>query len=390
MLPADAPERLELAPALADALGWNDERDAAARVLDEAAAAAPPGDERTHARLEVARLNLAFWGPANVDPESMFEELQKAIVVLEAAGDDEALAYAYMVAHHVSYRRSARSGAPPLDAEVQLGLAAKHARAAGSRFLEGVATSWLCVLLRRGWQPVEEARRRIHAILEDSPDRYTRASALGGLGTLYAMEGAFDEGRALMAEGHALIEELGLRQTAAADSIALADVEIMAADLDRAERLLRAGLGELDAVGDRFSAANAAWRLGLVLTRRGRDSEAERYLERARELEAGDWVEVWCLLLGATLDARRGRSEDAEALLRESESLMRRLFESGMHADALLQAAEASELIDRTADAANLLHRAVEIAERLGYVVAERAARDRLAALGASASRRDR
>jgi DNA-binding SARP family transcriptional activator len=390
LLPADAPERLELAPALADALGWNDERDAAARVLDEAAAAAPPGDERTHARLEVARLNLAFWGPANVDPESMFEDLQKAIVVLEAAGDDEALAYAHMVAHHVSYRRSARTGAPPLDAEEQLGLAAKHARAAGSRFLEGVATSWLCVLLRRGWQPVEEARRRIHAILEDSPDRYTRASALGGLGTLYAMEGAFDEGRALMAEGHALIEELGLRQTAAADSIALADVEIMAGDLDRAERFLRAGLAELDAVGDRFSAANAAWRLGLVLTRRGLDSEAERYLERAGELETGDWVEVWRLLLGATLDARRGRSENAEALLRESESLMRPLFESGMHADALLQAAEASELIDRTADAVDRLHRAVEIARRLGYVVAERAARDRLAALGASASRLDR
>ena len=390
LLPADAPERLELAPALADALGWNDERDAAARVLDEAAAAAPPGDERTHARLEVARLNLAFWGPANVDPESMFEDLQKAIVVLEAAGDDEALAYAHMVAHHVSYRRSARTGAPPLDAELQLGLAAKHARAAGSRFLEGVATSWLCVLLRRGWQPVEEARRRIHVILEDSPDRYTRASALGGLGTLCAMEGDFDEGRALMAEGHALIEELGLRQTAAADSIALADVEIMAGDLDRAERFLRAGLGELDAVGDRFSAANAAWRLGLVLTRRGRDSEAERYLERAGELEAGDWVEVWRLLLGATLDARRGRSEHAEALLHESESLMRRLFESGMHADALLQAAEASELIGRTADAVDRLHRAVEIAQRLGYVVAERAARDRLVALGASASRRDR
>ncbi len=381
LLPAGAPERLELAPALADALGWNGERDAAERVVDEAAAAARPGDERTHARLEVARLNLALWSPANVDPESMFEDLRKAIAVLEAAGDDEALAYAHIVAHHVSYRRSARTGAPPLDAEEQLELAAKHARAAGSHFIEGVATSWLCVLLRRGWQPVEEARRRIQTILEDPPDRYTRASALGGLGTLRAMEGAFDEGRALMAESHALIEDLGLRQTAAADSIALADVEIMAGDLDRAERFLRGGLADLDAVGDRFSAANAAWRLGLVLTRRGDDSEAERYLQRAGELETGEWVEVWRLLLGATLAARRGRSENAEELLRESESLMQRLFESGMHADALVQAAEASELIGRTADAVDRLRRASEIARRLGYVVAERTARERLAAI---------
>ena len=54
------------------------------------------------------------------------------------------------------------------------GLAAKHARAAGSRFLEGVATSWLCVLLRRGWQPVEEARRRIQPFLEDPARPLTR------------------------------------------------------------------------------------------------------------------------------------------------------------------------------------------------------------------------
>ncbi|HET9674846.1 MAG TPA: BTAD domain-containing putative transcriptional regulator [Gaiellaceae bacterium] len=380
LLPAGAPERLELAPALADALGWNGERDAASRVVDEAAAAAPPGDERTHARLEVARLNLALWGP-KVDAERMFEDLRKAIAVLEAVGDDEALAYAHIVTHHVSYRRSARTGATPFDAEEQLELAAKHARAAGSHFIEGVATSWLCVLLRRGWQPVEEARRRIQTILEDPPDRYTRASALGGLGTLCAMEGAFDEGRALMTESHALIEDLGLRQTAAADSIALADVEIMAGDLDRAERFLRGGLAELEAVGDQFSAANAAWRLALVLTRRGEDSEAERYLERAGELETGQWIEVWRLLLGATLAARRGRSENAEELLRESEPLMRRLFESGMHADALIQAAEASELIGRTADAVDRLRRASAIARRLGYVVAERTANERLAAI---------
>ena len=38
--PADAPERLELAPVLSDALAWSGEREAAARMLDEAAAAA--------------------------------------------------------------------------------------------------------------------------------------------------------------------------------------------------------------------------------------------------------------------------------------------------------------------------------------------------------------
>ena len=385
LLPSDAPERLALAPVLADALAWSDEREAAARVLDDAVAAARPDDERMRARLVVARYNLELWGPAEGDPEEMLEHVRKAIAVLEAAGDDEGLAYAHIVAYHASYRRSAGAGARQLDAEEEFGLAAKHARAAGSRFLEGMATSWLCVLLRRGWQPVEEATHRILAILEDPPNRMTRASALGGLGTLRAMEGAFDEGRALMAEGHALIEDLGLRQTAAADSIALADVEIIAGDLDAAERFLRGGLAELDAVGDRFSAVNAAWRLALVLVRSGRDHEAERFLKRVAEADYGDWVEVWRLLLGATLAARRGQSTKAEQLLRESESLMQGLYESGMQADALLQAAEASELLGRTADAVDRLRRAAEIARRLGYVVAERTARERLCRPGAHA-----
>ncbi len=381
LLPSDAPERLELAPVLADALAWSDDREAAAGVLDEAAAAARPDDERMRARIAVARHNLGLWGPAEGDPEGMLEDVRKAIAVLEAAGDDEGLAYAHIVAYHASYRSSTGAGAPQLDAETELGQAAEHARAAGSRFLEGMATSWLCVVLRRGWQPVEAAKRRIVAILEDPPDRFTRASALGALGTLRAMEGAFDEGRALLAEGHALIEDLGLRQTSAADSIAVADVEIMAGDLDAAERLLRDGLAELDAVGDRFSAANAAWRLALVLARSGQDDEAERFLERTAGFAAGEWVEVWRLVLGATLAARRGQSAKAKQLLRKSEGLMRDLDAGGMQADALLQAAEASELTGRAADAVDPLRRAAEIARRLGYVVAERTARERLAAL---------
>jgi len=384
LLPADAPARLELTPALSDALAWSGEREASARVLDEAAAATRPDDERMRARLLVSRYNLELWGLAETHPERMLDDVRNAIAVLEAAGDDEALAYAHIVAYHASYRRSARTGARQLDSEEELGLAAKHARAAGSRHLEAMAVSWLCVLLRRGWQRVEDAKGRILEILEDPPNRFARASALGGLGTLQAMAGAFDEGRALMAESHAILEDLGLRQTTAADSLALADVEIIAGDLDAAERFLRGGLAELDAIGDRFTAVNAAWRLALVLTQRGQDDEAERLLERAAELDAGEWVEVWRLVIGATLAARRGQSTKAEQLLREAESFMQLLFESGMHADALIQAGEASEAMGRTEDAVDRLRRAAEIAGRLGYVVAERTARERLAALSSS------
>jgi DNA-binding SARP family transcriptional activator len=209
LLPAEAPDRLAVAPVLADALAWNGEREAAEQVLHEAAARARPDDEVTRARLAVARHNFEFWGPAGGDAEGTLEGLREAIAVLEAGGDDEALAYAHIVAYHASYRAT---GAGARQLEEELELAAKHARAAGSRHLEGMAASWLCVMLRRGWQPVEEARQRMLAILEDPPNRDTQAAALGGLGTLRAMEGAFDEGRALMAESHAILEDLGLRR----------------------------------------------------------------------------------------------------------------------------------------------------------------------------------
>ena len=123
-----------------------------------------------------------------------------------------------------------------------------------------------------------------------------------------------------MAESHAIIEELGLRQTGAADSIALADVEIIAGDLVAAERFLRSGVAELEAVRDRFSTANAAWRLALVTARTGRDDEAERFLERAADLDAGE-LQIWRLVL-VTLAARRGESTKAEEQLRESDLFM--------------------------------------------------------------------
>ena len=159
--------------------------------------AASPGDERTHARLEVARLNLAFWGPREGGSGGDVRGL--------AQGDRRARsgrrrrstrAHPRMrVYHMLRHRRSARtwSAAARGRRAVRADSGSTHVpRARASS--KCVATSWLCVLLRRGWQPVEEARRRIHAILEDPPDRYTRAAALGGLGTLHAMEGSLRRG----------------------------------------------------------------------------------------------------------------------------------------------------------------------------------------------------
>jgi tetratricopeptide (TPR) repeat protein len=327
------------------------------------------------------RHGLRQWGLEPEDPERVLADARRAMRVLEAAGDHEGAAWAHLVAYHASYRRSGYTAAEHVGAEEELRRVIEHARAAGSRHVEGLATSWLCVIMRRGRLPVHEAERQILAILDDPPTRFTRASALGGLADLRAMEGAFDEARALVAENHAIIEEIGIPQTAAADLIAVADVEILAGDLDAAERLLREALDRLEPLHDQFSAVNAAWRLALVLLRRGRDDEAGLLLEQASALDGGEYVHGWRCVLGAVLAARRGRREEAGGLLEESDRALDSLPESGTRADALLEGAGACELLGRTAEAAARLRRAADIARRLGYVVAGRVAAERLAGL---------
>ena len=378
LLPPNAPERLEIAVHLADSLGWVGEHEEGLRLLEETAREVRPSDERTHARLLVVRHGLRLWGREPEEPGPVLDDLRGAIVTLEEADDHDALAFAHIVAYQASVRVS-----PAEEPERELALAMEHARAAGDRGLAGLAAGWLCVHLRRGPIPVEDARRQILAVLDDPPTQFARASALGGLADLRAMEGKFDEARALVAENHAILEGLGLPQTEAADLIAVAEVEILAGELDAAEQLLRKSLDGLEAAGAHFGAVNAAWRLALVLVRQGRDDEAEPLLERAGLAYGGDFVEVWRLVLGATIAARRGETERAAALLADGDSALDGLAESGVLVDVLLQAAEASELIGRHDDASARLRRAAELAERLGYVVGRRAATERLAAIEA-------
>jgi tetratricopeptide (TPR) repeat protein len=167
---------------------------------------------------------------------------------------------------------------------------------------------------------------------------------------------------------------------AAADLIQLADIEIMAGALDVAEPILRRAVERLDAVNDPFSLVNAAWRLALVLVGQGRDDEAEHFLERAGETDAGLAVRVWRQVIEATIQARRGNADRARVLLAEVEEDLAR-EDIGLVADMCVQAAEAAMLANLAPQAATYLRHAIEIAGRLGYRVTETRARERLAKL---------
>ena len=385
LLPAGDPERVELAPYLADVLSWAGERVEAVRLLDDAERHVRPGDEVTKARIAVIRHGVRLWGLEAEDPELVYLDARRAIEILSEAGDHEGAAWANVLAVQAAYRRPVWTGETQLADSQHLRDAAAHARAAGSRALEGLATGWLCVLIRRGSWPAEDVESIVAEVLADPPTQLARAAALGALGTLRAMQASFDEARALVAENHAIIVDLGLPQTETADLIAAADVEIMAGEDEEAERILREALDGLDRLGDRYSEANAAWRLAYVLVRSDRVDEAEALLARPAGFEPGEYVRSWRAVLGAAIAARRGDASAVDRLVAEADRVLAGWFEGGEYADALVQTARAKALVGQVEDAAGRLRRAVEMARRVGYTVTEREAAAELAALGTPA-----
>ena len=373
LLPRTAPARMESLPKLASALVSRGDVAAAQELYDEASAIAVElGDDRLAARLTVMADLSLLWTDAAPSSEHVLADLEHTVPVLEEAADHEALACAEML----RFQALDRAGLTRDEGE-RFSLALEHARRANARHLEDWVLSWICITLHRGTVPVDEAIARATEIFEGSTSTYVRTSAVGAIGLLRAMKGEFDEARACVEEVRRVLDELGLRQALAAHSIAIAEVEALAGDDASAERILRAGFSAVTAVGDEHSTKNVAWRLGLALARQGRYDEAEPFVRIAERAEhRGFWVDVWWRVVLALIEADRGNAQQARQLVEAARERMAAVEESGMHADALLEAAEALRVAGMQAEAGALVAEAAAIAERLGYVVARRRAEE--------------
>ena len=370
LLPRTATERIEFLPQLAEALAVVGDVDTGWALVAEAHdVAVELGDERLVARGTIVS-DIANVATLAVTPEQMLRDVENAVPVLERAGDVESLALAEFV-HAQALERAGMEGL-----EDRLLVALRHARAAGARRVEHHVTAWICITLARGTVPVDEAIARATEIRDSSPSTYVRASAIGALGLLHAMQGEFGEARKLVSEVRTMLEELGLLPSAAAHSIAIAEVETMAGDDAAAERILRAGYEAVTANVDMRTAMNVAWRLGLVLARQGKDEEAERFARIAERAQpSGLWIDVWWRVVLALVEAHRGAAERARQLVEDARTRMPSA-ESGMQADALLESAEALRAAGLHDEFAALVADARGIAERLGYVVAQRRAEE--------------
>jgi class 3 adenylate cyclase/tetratricopeptide (TPR) repeat protein len=381
LLPQDAEARLELLPDYGEALLMTGRFAEAAGVLEEAtdhAHRAPAPAAR--AALVLLLIRLRAGAPDEWQHEQVDAEIRRAIVIFEAAGDEGGLAMAYRLLGW-SAGAACRFG-DCVAAEEQ---AIEHARRANDVRQERRATIAYAGATYLGPTNVDDAIASCESFFEAlAGDRQSQGNLLAVLGHLYAMQGAFDHARSLVATGRGLLEELGLDVELARVDLEAWHVEMLAGDLDQAAARARSAYELLDAVGEKYVLSTVAYSLARTLLQRDeRLEEAELLVERSRSLATGadvDTQALWRCVKGRIL-ARRGAFEEAEAIVGEGIALLEPTDAVLLQLDAHLDLAEVLRAAGKTDEARGAYEIALGLAELKGGVVAFETIGRRLAAL---------
>lgn len=348
-------------------------------VLGEAlAGAAAAGDKKLELRTLIEREFFRTF----TNPESSTEEIvriaEMAIPLLEELHDELGLAKAWWLrseADVIAGRFAARAEA--------LERALDHAqRAADPREISTII-ALLAQALEYGPTPVPDVIRRCEE-LRDSvrDDAEVRAAIASTLAGLHAMQGNFDQARALAEESRVVYEELGLRYMRAARSLASSSVELLAGDPAAAVRELRWGYDALEKMGERGTRSTLAAFLAQALVEQGLYSDAIEFSRISEETSAAADVvnqAVWRGARAAAL-AHAGDSTAAELLAAEAVELAEGTDFLDLQGNTLLGLANVLSVAGQSHQVPPLVERARRAFEKKGNVVSEAKA---VAALGA-------
>jgi class 3 adenylate cyclase/tetratricopeptide (TPR) repeat protein len=338
-----------------------------------------------------ARLGLAHvW--FIVEPErpssEVVAETERAIELLEAAGDDQAIAEAWrLVGESRMYEGRAAQGRialeralANLDVETEV------------RSVNAVSFA-LAMCLIEGPAPLAEAAAFAAERLELARARGLRsfeADMLHVLGLAEGRRGRFEEGRTALETSCAISDELGLRYMAQWSKQSLGRLELAAGHYRAAEAALRTSYEVLSEMGLRSTLGETAVPLADALHEQGRRQEASELLEAVKD----DWVsgdastEAPRLAVRAKLFAAQGWDEHADRAIRRALRLVRSTDWRCLQADTLLARAEVLRLAGRDDDAIASVREAVAVAHAKDYAAAERRAAAELEALTGRAAGR--
>ena len=172
---------------------------------------------------------------------------------------------------------------------------------------------------------------------------------------------------------------------------AAGDME-MVAQADYLSGHVEHAAGNVNAARDRFTdsvelfralaipsgTGNSLSAMASVALATGDAGQAERLLDEATSVlrQAGPWFLTWALYVRAILAVRRGRPDDAIALVRESLTRIRELHDKFAFVYALVPLAAAAVLKNDDAWAARILGARDAVTERTGVTVVDKSVHD--------------
>jgi class 3 adenylate cyclase/tetratricopeptide (TPR) repeat protein len=306
-----------------------------------------------------------------------------AIGELGPDGDDQALASAWFLVSAASNLRGRWQDALAAAEQVL-----EHARNPGDRW-RSEAREFCGPALFWGPTPLDEALPRVEALLASARDEKSlTAWAIRPVAGFYAMQGRFDEARALLAEARAILEELGRTVDIQTLAFWIGPLELMAGNAAEAERVSGEACAFLEAAGERGWLSTMAGFRSTALYELGRLDEAEVAALQSRAAATSDDANAqagWRAALAKVL-AHKGEHEEAARLVEEAIAFTERTDELDNQGYLYLDAARVYQLADNAGRAETALRAALERFEQKGNAVLAQRARALLRELGAAST----
>jgi predicted ATPase/class 3 adenylate cyclase len=343
--------------------------------------AAIEGAENLGARgLELAGrlvlLDVQYATSTDHSESDVIAEVGAAIEELEALGDHEGQARAWRLLTLVNWE-ACRWGASEWAAEQMI----EHARLANNAIMEARVLPALATCALYGPTPVHDAIELCQdLLLRTGADRKAVAVTTRALAHLEAMQGNFDRARELYSQSRASLEEMGWKLHAAESTLSAGSIELLAGDAAAAEVALRRGVAELEEIGDKYYLSTIAGLLAEALYAQGKLDDAETFATTSQDLAGPDDISsqvLWRTVRGKII-ARRGEAEEGVRLIREALELIGRAEEPESMAYAYADLGEALELAGHPDEARHALSSALALFEGKGDIVSARRVRERL------------
>jgi class 3 adenylate cyclase/tetratricopeptide (TPR) repeat protein len=380
------PDRPRLLLGAGEALTGAGELAAADAALEAARnGAALLGDEAIGRSAELAALHLRYTTDSTSAHDSIVARVRELLPVLEEADDHHGLARAWRLLTY-AHMTATQWGVAAEAAEQAI----RHTEQAGG---EGMARRFVGMLASSvlyGPTPADEAITYCEGVLSRAAeDRKSVAITEAALAHLEAMRSNFGVARTHYQRSRALLEEFGWLVEAALTSLASAPVEMLAGDLEAAERELRKDYQTLDRMGEHNYISTTAGMLADVLYRQGRYQEAGEFATICRELASADDVVSQFLwrCVQAKLLARERQHEQADTSIAEAIGLIGGSDWLDGQGNGFMDLAEVRRLGGRIGDALEALAQASVRFTAKGNIVSARRADELAAGLRAAPAR---